>query len=104
MRFSYHRSFKKDLKKLPPKTRAIIGERILPQLLNNPMSGMPLAGEFRGYRKLVFHSDGISYRLVYQFNPRIEAIYIVIVSPRGDVYQKLTRRLGLRTITPQTTS
>lgn len=94
MTVRYHPSFDKDLRKLHRQTAQYILNEIIPKVIDNPSVGIPLIGQYRLIRKVRFAHQGVSYRLIYQLDLKQQSLYVYTVSPRGDVYQKLARRLG----------
>jgi mRNA-degrading endonuclease RelE of RelBE toxin-antitoxin system len=93
MTVHYHPSFDKDLRKLHHQTAQYILNQIVPKIIDDPFMGISLSGQFQLLRKVSFSDQGVSYRLIYQFDHKKESIYVYIVSSRGDVYQKLSRRI-----------
>jgi mRNA-degrading endonuclease RelE of RelBE toxin-antitoxin system len=60
-----HKSVRKDLKKVAPRAAREMVNEEFPKIADNPSLGVSLSGDLKGYFKYVFHSAGVSYRIVY---------------------------------------
>lgn len=79
----FHPKIEKDLKKLPKNIR----ERFFKaasRLETNPLTGIPLKGEFEGSRKVRLGD----YRIVYQFSTKTQKVVIYRIESRQGVYNK----------------
>ena len=79
----FHRGVEKDLKKVPKNIRQKFF-RATEKLSQNPLSGIPLKGEFEGSRKIRLGN----YRIVYVFNPKTQVVTVYRVEPRQGVYKR----------------
>ncbi len=81
-----------DLRHLPRMAAAALETEYIPRLAANPRAGKPLHGPLRGLFAYDFHSEGVSYRMAYEFM-RGEAV-IIMVDTRDNFYKKLLRRIS----------
>lgn len=72
----------KDLKKVPRKVK-ISFFQIIELLEKDPIYGIPLHGEFQGYRKVRIGN----YRVLYKFIAKNNLIIITKVKSRQGVYK-----------------
>lgn len=79
----FHKDVEKDLTKLPKNIREKFF-RATKKLSQNPLSGIPLKGEFEGSRKIRLGS----YRIVYTFNPKTQIVIVYRIEPRQGVYKR----------------
>ena len=89
----FHPAVKKDLRKLTPDAVAHLKQEVFPGLGQDPQQGGILRGSFRNLRKKVVRFEGVSYRVIYQFDSRARSVIVLMVGPRGDFYDRLRRRL-----------
>lgn len=88
-----HPAVRKDLRKLPKQTAARMINEVFPTIVGDPFGGVPLRGELRGLWKLIIHDQGVSYRVVYEPDTKARTIFVLGVGPRGEFYDRLSRRL-----------
>lgn len=88
------KAVKKDLKKIPPQAAKEIVNKVLPNIAENPLIGLPLVGPLKGYFKFVFSFGGVSYRIVYQIYHQQKIVFVVAIGPREKFYERLIRRIG----------
>ena len=72
----------KDLKKVPRKVKSRVF-KIIELLEDDPLYGIPLHGEFQGYRKIRIGN----YRVLYKFISKSHLITITKVESRQSVYK-----------------
>lgn len=78
----FTRTAEKSFLKLPLVAERKIAKGI-EKLINNPLSGEKLKGEFAGQYKLY----AWPYRIIYIFNPSEEVVIIIEVGHRQGVYK-----------------
>ena len=78
----FHRGVEKDLKKIPKNIRQKFF-KAAEKLSQEPLSGIPLKGEFKGSRKIRLGD----YRIVYAFNSKTQTLTIYRIEPRQGVYK-----------------
>jgi len=71
----------RDIRKLPPEHRGEI-DIDLDALLENPLAGAPLSGEWKGYRKL----RAGDYRVIYRTSAGV--VDVEYVRHRREAYRK----------------
>jgi len=79
----FHREVEKDLKKLPKNIRERFFKRVK-SIGQNPLSGIPLKGEFEGSRKVRLGD----YRIVYQFSAKKKLALVYRIESRQGAYKK----------------
>ncbi len=57
----------------------------------DPMVGIPLMGSLKGYYKLRFDFYGVSYRIIYEPHPDEGVVYILLLGPRQNIYERIRR-------------
>ena len=90
---SFHPAVKKDLRRVDIKAREQIISFILPQLVDDPFQGLPLAGPLRGIWKYRVFISSVWYRIAYTINTKQKELTILAVGPRGSFYSQLRRRI-----------
>ena len=83
---------KKDLQKLPKNIQNKVHE-IFFLLLNNPLLGSALKGEFLGYSSYHFKETKTDYRIIYEIKDAELVILIILVGTRENIYRQLKRRV-----------
>lgn len=86
----------KMFKKFPPPIREHLTNEAH-RLAEHPELGEPLTGALRTFRSLHTKLNNVSYRIVYEVNPRDQHIIIRAVGVRENFYKHL-QRLKLRNI------
>jgi len=81
----YNPGLKKDLKSLGKKETATFFYIVKTTILNAPLKGKKLKGEFSGLYRFRFGD----YRIIYEIDFFKKHIYILRVSHRKDVYNSL---------------
>lgn len=92
-RLLFHPAVRKDLQKLPKQTAARMVNEVFPTIARDPFGGVPLRGELRGLWKWVIHDRGVSHRVVYEPDTKTRTVFVLSVGPRGEFYDRLSRRL-----------
>ena len=83
----YKKSVKKDLKKLPDKTKKLIRSAIEDRIAQDPLRhGIPLRGTLKKYFKYRLGD----YRIVYGIEYDEVVILVVKIGHRKDVYDKVS--------------
>lgn len=88
-----HPAVRKDLRKLPKQTAALMVNEIFPAIAKDPFGGVPLRGGLRGLWKWIVHDRGVSYRVVYEPDTKARTIFVLHAGARGEFYERLRRRL-----------
>jgi len=92
-RDEYHPQVKKDLKKLDKSVKEKIKNKYIPEILENPESGVSLVGDLIGIRSYHFTYSKQQYRIAYFVDDDNKIIFIQMIAKRGDFYTLLKRRI-----------
>ena len=79
-RLTFKPAASKDLYKLAKKNKeigAILTNRIIPEILKNPLQGRMKQGDLKKIRSKDFDFKGISYRILYETEGEILRIYAI---------------------------
>jgi len=82
---------RRDLKKLPHPVYIKI-EEYFGSLSLDPYKGEPLHGVLKGFWKVSFNVQSVSYRIVYQILKTEKVVLIIMVGSRERFYERLSRR------------
>ncbi len=87
--FRSHPAVKKDLRRVPEKTRDFIFKEIFPKIVNNPYAGEPLHGPLKG----IWKCYAGEHRIAYSIDSELHEVVIIEVGARGGFYERLRRRI-----------
>lgn len=83
-KIAYKRSVKKDLKKIPKKTKSLIKRTIEERLAINPAYfGTPLKQNLKGLMKLRVGD----YRIIYSVEKETVIVFVIKIGHRKEVYE-----------------
>jgi len=83
---------RRDFKKLPHPVYIKI-EEWFDSLSLDPYQGEPLHGLLKGFWKVSFNVQNVSYRIVYQILKTEKVVLIIMVGSREGFYEQLSRRI-----------
>lgn len=83
----------RDFGKLVPSLQSELKTKQFPILQQNPRSGKPLHGMFKGLWKYPFSFKGISYRIVYIIDEGRIVVTLIMIGSRESIYKRLKSRL-----------
>ncbi len=93
----YHPQAEKEAKKLSKILSHKTREMLLSRLENTPCeSGIRLVGGLKGFYKIKVIQAGVNYRIIYSVNEEKKEVWIAIMGPRENLYDRLMRRLGMK--------
>ena len=87
----YHRSFLKEIDKIPSKHQEGVKE-ILKQILQNPVQIPQNSKTLRGYKQ-VFRTRIGKLRLIYYIDHKNKLVRVLGIEPRGKIYKTIRRLL-----------
>ena len=93
-RLKFKLAASKDLYKIAKKNKelgSIIINRIIPEILKNPLQGRMKQGDLKKIRSKDFDFKGISYRILYEIEGEILRIYAIGV--HDVAYRKAKSRI-----------
>ena len=83
---------KKDLRKLPPLVVESLETEHFPALKRTPRAGEPLYQDLKGLWSYHFIKLRTQYRIVYEIDDDAKVIYILLIGPRENLYDRVRRR------------
>ena len=86
----------KDVKQLDRPVQRELRDEHFPRLKQDPHSGEPLRGALKGLWSYHFKFRSTQYRIAYEILDKEMAVLLVMIGKRGDFYEALMRRAGLR--------
>ena len=89
----YHPRVKNDIKQLDKSVISETKNFQIPKILENPLSGHCLSGEFTGIYSHHFKKNNVDYRICYLVHLEEKTVFILMIGKRENFYTILKRRL-----------
>lgn len=87
------RAVKKDIRKLPNAVADLLETSHFPALKRDPHVGEALHQDLKGLWSYHFVHAGTQYRIIYEIDDAAQVVYILLIGPRENLYERLRRRV-----------